>query len=60
MRVILVDDGSSDGTAQIAALHKRFAICVRENLGLSAARNAGIRAAAGEIIAFTDAGLSGR
>jgi glycosyltransferase involved in cell wall biosynthesis len=53
--IILVDDGSSDGTAQIAALHKRVRYLRQENLGLSAARNAGIRAAAGEIIAFTDA-----
>ncbi len=52
--VILVDDGSTDDTAQIA---KRFPAlrCIHQaNLGLSAARNAGIAAASGEIVAFTD------
>ena len=53
--VILVDDGSVDDTPQIAALHKRIRYLRQANLGLSAARNAGIKAAKGEIIAFTDA-----
>jgi len=53
--VILVDDGSNDTTPQIAILH-RFARYVRHenNLGLSAARNTGIAAATGEIVAFMD------
>ena len=53
--VILVDDGSVDDTPQIAALHKRIRYVRQANLGLSAARNTGIQAAKGEIIAFTDA-----
>ena len=53
--VILVDDGSVDDTPQIAALHKRIRYMRQANLGLSAARNTGIQAAKGEIIAFTDA-----
>lgn len=54
--VILVDDGSSDGTAKIAASHSRVRYFKHEtNLGLSVARNTGIAAATGEIVAFTDA-----
>ncbi len=54
--IIFVDDGSTDGTAKIAAQHPR-ALCFKheKNLGLSVARNTGISAATGEIVAFTDA-----
>jgi len=53
--VILVDDGSIDTTRQIAFLMP-FVRYLRHqtNQGLSAARNTGIAAATGEIIAFTD------
>ncbi len=53
--VILVDDGSTDGTARIAEAYPKLR-CFRHetNLGLSIARNTGIAAAAGEIVAFTD------
>ncbi len=54
--VILVDDGSTDSTRQIALAHPNFRYFRHEkNLGLSVARNTGIAAAAGDIIAFTDA-----
>ncbi|HVV71198.1 MAG TPA: glycosyltransferase, partial [Verrucomicrobiae bacterium] len=54
--VILVDDGSTDTTPQIAFLNPQVRyLRLERNLGLSAARNAGIAAASGEIIAFTDA-----
>jgi glycosyltransferase involved in cell wall biosynthesis len=53
--VILVDDGSTDTTPEIC---RRFQdihyIRHEKNQGLSAARNTGIAAAKGEIIAFTD------
>lgn len=54
--VILVDDGSTDITPQIAARHPEIRY-VRHaaNQGLSAARNTGIEAATGELVAFTDA-----
>ncbi|MCX6893435.1 MAG: glycosyltransferase [Verrucomicrobia bacterium] len=53
--VILVDDGSTDATPQIALKHGGIRYFRHEkNLGLSTARNTGIAAATGEIIAFTD------
>jgi len=52
--VILVDDGSTDDTAQIAAHRPNVRVIHEPNLGLSAARNSGITAAKGEIVAFTD------
>src|SRR6266850_5269588 len=53
--VILVDDGSLDASGQIASLYTNIRYFRQSNKGLSAARNAGIAAATGEIIAFTDA-----
>lgn len=52
--VILVDDGSTDNSAQIAQLHTSIRYIHHENRGLSTARNTGINAATGEIVAFTD------
>ena len=53
--VILVDDGSTDNTPQIAVpLRNRPLYPPPTNLGLSVARNTGIAAAQGEIVAFTD------
>ncbi|CAG0949820.1 Poly(ribitol-phosphate) beta-glucosyltransferase [Burkholderiales bacterium] len=52
--VIVVDDGSTDATAEIAAAHG--ATLIRQaNAGPAAARNAGARRACGEIVLFTDA-----
>ncbi len=53
--VVVVDDGSTDGTRAIASRYDGFRVIAQENRGLSAARNAGILAATGEIVAFTDA-----
>ncbi|MCL5098333.1 MAG: glycosyltransferase [Candidatus Omnitrophica bacterium] len=54
--VIVVDDGSTDSTAQIAASFNKVRLVKHpKNLGLSTARNTGIAAARGEIVAFTDA-----
>ena len=52
--VIVVDDGSTDLTPEIAKGFPAFRYVRQTNQGLSAARNAGIRAATGEIVAFTD------
>jgi GT2 family glycosyltransferase len=52
--VVLVDDGSTDGSPQIAAQFPTIRYIRQENWGLSYARNAGILAATGDIVAFTD------
>ena len=57
LQIVVVDDGSADGTAQRAqALGDSRILVVRHerSLGLSGARNAGIRASTGEWIAFLD------
>ena len=52
--VIIVDDGSRDATAQIAADFPEFRLIRQPNKGLSVARNVGLHAALGELIAYTD------
>jgi GT2 family glycosyltransferase len=52
--VVVVDDGSRDATPEIARRHAWARLISHENRGLSAARNTGIAAATGELIAFTD------
>ncbi|HXT40322.1 MAG TPA: glycosyltransferase [Candidatus Angelobacter sp.] len=52
--VILVDDGSTDNTLEIASLYPQVRYLRQGNQGLSVARNTGVGAASGEIIAFTD------
>lgn len=55
--VIIVDDGSTDGSADIvgAMQDSRIRLIFRQNGGPSAARNTGIMAAEGEMVAFIDA-----
>jgi GT2 family glycosyltransferase len=50
---IVVNDGSTDDTPRIAAEYP-VRLVSTENQGLSRARNVGIRAAQGEIVAFID------
>ena len=51
--VIVVDDGSTDNTAQIASEY-RVRLIKTENRGLSSARNTGWQASSGEIVAYID------
>jgi O-antigen biosynthesis protein len=51
--VIVIDDGSTDATRDVLARHRVRAIHVA-NGGLSRARNLGIAAATGSIVAFLD------
>ena len=53
--VIVVDDGSTDDTRdRLAPFEGRIRYIHQENQGLSAARNTGIRAARGALVAFLD------
>jgi hypothetical protein len=53
VRVIVVDDGSTDRTSEVAAAFD-VTVIRTERGGLSRARNTGLEAATGEIVAFTD------
>jgi glycosyltransferase involved in cell wall biosynthesis len=55
VEVIVIDDGSTDDTRErLAPYADRIRYVYQTNAGLSAARNAGIRAAAGPFVAFLD------
>ena len=58
LEVVVVDDGSSDATAQIvreyASGDSRIQLMIQKNAGPAAARNKGMEHAAGDIIAFVD------
>ena len=59
LEIICIDDGSTDHSAAIlqhyAEKDPRFRIIQQESKGVSAARNVGLSAATGELIAFLDA-----
>ncbi|MBI3207567.1 MAG: glycosyltransferase [Candidatus Solibacter usitatus] len=52
--IIVVSDGSTDDSAAIAKSYAGVRVIETANQGLSAARNEGMRAARGEIIAYID------
>ena len=53
--VIIVDDGSSDGTStMIKKNYPKINLICQENKGVSAARNIGIRASSGDWVCFLD------
>ncbi|HZZ84803.1 MAG TPA: glycosyltransferase family 2 protein [Anaeromyxobacteraceae bacterium] len=53
--LIVVDDGSTDGTAdRLAGLDPRLKLIRQANQGVTGARNTGLEAATGDLIAFLD------
>jgi len=54
-QTIVVDDGSTDRSAEIARGFPFVTLVSQQNRGLPSARNAGLDAATGELVAFLDA-----
>ena len=54
LELIIVDDGSSDASAEIAERAGARVVRLSENRGNAAARNVGIQTAAGDVIAWLD------
>lgn len=52
--IIVVDDGSTDGTEILVAAYEQVTYVWQENAGVSAARNHGMRIATGEWVCFLD------
>ena len=55
VEILLVNDGSTDATADIASRYSRVRVVSIASSGLCVARNTGLAEATGEIVAYTDA-----
>src|SRR5829696_8499022 len=53
--LIVVDDGSTDETSEVASRYEGVRLIRQENQGLSGARNTGIGHSGGEFLVFLDA-----
>jgi glycosyltransferase involved in cell wall biosynthesis len=54
LEIIVVDDGSSDATADVARAHGVTVISHPHNRGIAAARNTGLNATSADIVAYLD------
>lgn len=57
LELIVVDDGSTDDTAQIARAEGARVLRLEKNIGAAAAKNCGAQSAVGDILFFTDADI---
>ena len=55
IEIIVVDDGSTDNTSEIAVQYANVRVISQDNQGLSAARNTGLYACRGKYVVFLDA-----
>ena len=55
VEVIVIDDGSTDNTGEVASRYDRVRFAYQPNRGLAAARNAGLMRSTGEFVVFLDA-----
>jgi glycosyltransferase involved in cell wall biosynthesis len=53
--IVVVDDGSSDETSEVAGSYERVRLIRQENRGLAEARNTGIKHSEGDYLVFLDA-----
>ncbi len=54
IEIIIVDDGSTDNSAEIAKSHEKVRYIYQTNQGPSVARNTGIKVSSGNFISFID------